>query len=141
MSMQTSERLIDTFFYGLFMDVSILRQSGTTPTNPRQAYVADFALRIGQRATLVPLSGPRAYGMLVALTHLNLERLYAAPGLQQYRPEAVLAHTLDGSSVPALCYNLREEPQPEERNPEYAMRLKSVLSNLGFPREYVDSVS
>jgi hypothetical protein len=140
MSTQAIERRIDVFFYGLFMDASILRQNGVAPANPRQAYVTEFALRIGQRATLVPSNGARAYGMLVALSLSNLERLYTAPGLEQYRPEAVLAHTLDGLSVPALCYNLREEPQRGERNPEYAMRLQTVLRNLGFPREYVDSV-
>ena len=123
------------------MDISILSKNGVTATNLRQAYVSDFALRIGQRATLVSLSGARAYGMLVALSHSNLETLYAGSGLEQYRPEAVLAHTFDGVPVPALCYNLREPPQPAERNPEYAMRLQSVLTGLGFPREYTDSIS
>jgi Gamma-glutamyl cyclotransferase, AIG2-like len=140
MSTQAIERRIDVFFYGLFMDASVLRQYGVAPANPRQAYVTEFALRIGQRATLVPSDGARAYGMLVALSRSNLERLYTAPGFEQYRPEAVFAHTLDGLSVPALCYNLREEPHPGERNSEYAMRLQSVLRNLGFPQEYVDSV-
>jgi hypothetical protein len=92
MSTQTGERCIDAFFYGLFMDVSILRQNGVTPTNLRRAYVADLALRIGQRATLVPSSGARAYGVLMALSHSNLEKLYSAPGLEQYRPEAALGH-------------------------------------------------
>jgi hypothetical protein len=141
LSAQASERRIDAFFYGLFMDASILRQNGVTALNLRQAYVADFALRIGQRATLVPSSGARAYGMLVALSHSDLGRLYSGPGLEHYRPEAVLAHTLDGLPTPALCYNLREEPQPGERNPDYAMRLQSVLRNLGFPREYIQSIS
>jgi hypothetical protein len=140
MSTQTIERRIDAFFYGLFMGVSVLRQYGVAPANPRQAYVSEFALRIGERATLVPSDGSRAYGMLVALSCSDLERLYSAPGLEQYRPEAVSAHTFDGSSVPALCYNLREEPRPDERNAEYAMRLQSVLRSLGFPREYVESV-
>jgi hypothetical protein len=141
MSTQASERRIDAFFYGLFMDASILRQNGVTAANLRQAYVTDFALRIGQRATLVPSNGARVYGMLVALSHSDLERLYSGPGLEQYRPEAVLARTLDGLPTPALCYNLREEPQPGERNPDYAMRLQSVLGNLGFPQEYIQSIS
>jgi hypothetical protein len=42
--------------------------------------------------------------------------------------------------LPALCFNLREAPRPEERNPEYAARLQSVLNRLGFPREYVESL-
>jgi hypothetical protein len=48
--------------------------------------------------------------MLFALTHSELERLYTAPGLEQYRPDAVLAQPLEGTPGPALCYNLREAP-------------------------------
>lgn len=111
-----SDRRIDAFFYGLFMDIAILRESGVAPINPRRAFVDDFALRIGQRATLLPSVGGRAYGMLYALKHSELERLYTAPGLEQYRPEAVLAQPLEGTPGPALCYNLREAPHPHERN-------------------------
>src|SRR5258706_48664 len=126
-----NDRRIDAFFYGLFMDVDMLRESAVEPFNPRQACVADFALRIGQRATLLPLSGARAYGMLIGLTHPELERLYSAPGLELYRPEAVLAQTLDGRIAAALCYNLREAPDAHERSPEYAARLQRVLAKLG----------
>ena len=136
-----SDRRIDAFFYGLFMDLDILREGGVAPVNPRRAYVDNFELRIGQRATLLPSSGARAYGMLFALTHSELEQLYAAPGLEQYRPEAVLAQPLEGTPVPALCYNLREAPRPHERNPEYAARLQRALNKLSFPQDYVASVS
>ena len=136
-----SDRRIDAFFYGLFMDIDILREADVAPVNPRRAYVDDFALRIGQRATLLPSAGGRAYGMLFALTHSELERLYTAPGLEQYRPEAVLARPLEGTSAPALCYNLREAPRPHERNPEYAARLQRAPTKLDFPQEYVASVS
>ncbi len=133
-------RQIDGFFYGLFMDVQVLREAGTKPSNLRRAYVADFALRIGQRATMVPSRGARAYGMLIALTHAELDRLYSAPGLEVYRPEAVVAHPYEGEAIPALCYNLVQAPEPHERNPEYATRLQGVLENLGFPADYVQSV-
>ncbi|MDX1406340.1 MAG: gamma-glutamylcyclotransferase family protein [Woeseiaceae bacterium] len=133
-------RQIDGFFYGLFMDAEVLRQAGTTPSNFRRAHVTDFALRIGQRATLVPSPGARAYGMLISLTHADLERLYGAPGLEDYRPEAVVAQPAEGEAVPALCYNLVKEPEPHERNTEYAARLRNVLDNLGFPAEYVETV-
>jgi hypothetical protein len=134
------ERRIDAFFYGLFMDINVLRAADVAPVNPRRAYVDNFALRIGQRATLLPSAGGRAYGMLFALTRTELERLYAAPGLEQYRPEAVLAWPLEGAPAPALCYNLREAPKPHERNPEYAARLQRALGKLDFPQEYVASV-
>ena len=133
-------RQIDGFFYGLFMDVQVLRQAGTKPSNLRRAHVADFALRIGERATLVPSPGARAYGMLISLTHAELERLYGAPGLEGYRPEAVLAHSSEDEMIPALCFNLIEAPGPRERNPEYAERLRGVLATLGFPAEYIESI-
>jgi hypothetical protein len=78
--------------------------------------------------------------MLFALKHSELDRLYAAPGLEQYRPEAILAQPLEGTPTPALCYNLREAPRPHERNPEYAARLQRVLTILDFPAEYIASV-
>ena len=136
-----SDRRIDAFFYGLFMDGDALRERGVAPLDPRRAYVDGFALRLGRRATLLPLAGARAYGMIFALTHAELERLYTAPGLEQYRPEAVLAQPLEGAPAPALCYNLREAPQPHERNPEYAARFQRALSKLGFPQDYVASIS
>jgi hypothetical protein len=135
-----SERRIDGFFYGLFMDVGVLRNSAVAPVNPRKAYVDGFALRIGNRATLVPAAGARAYGMVIALTRPELEKLYSAPGLDQYRAEAVLACCLDGGAVPALCYNLLTEPRADERNPDYAVRLQKALRDLDFPAAYVDSV-
>ena len=136
-----SERRVNGFFYGLFMDVAVLRNSGALPADPRPAYVDDFALRIGRRATLIPSAGARAYGMVIALTHSELERLYNAPGLDQYRAEAVLAHLLGGGSLPALCYNLRAESGVGETNPEYALQLQRVLRDLNFPAEYVGSVT
>jgi len=133
-------RQIDGFFYGLFMDAELLRQAGLKPANCRPARVSGFALRIGQRATLVPSPGDRVHGMLISLTPEEFERLYAAPGLEGYRPEAVLVQPLDGEAVPALCYNQAEAPGPDERNPEYAMRLRQLLESFGFPSESVDSV-
>lgn len=137
-----SERRIDGFFYGLFMDATILRAAGVAePANPRRAFVDDFELHIGRRATLVPAAGARAYGMLFALTHSELDLLYVAPGLEGYRAEAIIAHTYDSIATPALCYNLRDPPLADERNAGYASRLQEVLARLSFPAEYVASVS
>lgn len=131
---------VDGFFYGLFMDAGILRQGGAIPENPRRAFVDDFRLQIGERATLVRHVGARSYGMLFALTHEELDRLYSAPSLTDYRPEAVVAQTFEGERVPALCYNLIDVPSSIEPDAEYAARLGAVLSRLGFPATYIDSI-
>src|SRR5207247_1231586 len=117
-------------------DVALRRQrvEGHPETRSQRPDAArDAGLEVrrgGRRATLLPAAGARAYGMLYTVTHAELERLYTAPGLEQYRPEAVLAQPLEGAAIPALCYNLREAPQPHERNPDYAARLQRALGKL-----------
>ena len=128
------------FFYGLFMDEAVLAEAGVAARNPKMAYVEDFGLRVGCRATLVPELGARAYGMLYDLTHEELGKLYGVPGLKDYRPEAVEAHLLEGGRRPALCYNLLDAPAPGKANEAYAERLRGALERLGFPVDYIASV-
>lgn len=135
-----ADRHIQVFFYGLFMDDNLLRSKGIVPMNPQPARLEGFGLRIGKRATLVPAKQERSYGMIMGLTHDELQELYSGPGLEHYRPEAVACITLAGESVCALCYNLPKAPAPDEVNDEYAGQLRAVLSKLGFPAEYVERI-
>ncbi len=135
------KRRIDGFFYGLFMDGDVLKRQSVTALNPRKAYVDDFELCIGRCSTLVPNEGARSYGVVYALTHEDLDRLYSSPGLREYYPEAVIATTLESQSLPALCYNLREKPGRHEANPEYAEKLRAVLGRFNFPSDYIESIS
>ena len=134
------EARVDVFFYGLFMDADVLRESQVGAVDARRAFAEGYALRIGRRATLIPFAGKRAYGMVFALTESELERLYTAPGLEQYRPEPLLVQMEDGKTLPVLCY-VCPRPQPGEANADYAARLRAVLEKLKFPREYVSSVT
>ncbi|MEM6988368.1 MAG: hypothetical protein AAF499_17775, partial [Pseudomonadota bacterium] len=77
-----TNRRVDGFFYGLFMDVDVLRRQDVVADNPRRAFLDGFALRLGDRATLVPACGERVYGMVLALCHADLDGLYGAPGLE-----------------------------------------------------------
>src|SRR6266850_1215759 len=117
-------RRINIFFYGLFMDTDALRAQGVQPTDPRRGCVSGFTLRIGQRATLVPDPGARVHGVLLELSHDAIERLYAEPGVREYRPEAVIVELDDAAQVPALCFNLPVPPRPDEANEGYAQRLR-----------------
>lgn len=133
-----TSRRINVFFYGLFMDEELLRAEGVQPASPRRACVRGFALRIGRRATLVPAPDARAHGVVMALSHEEIERLYAEPGVRMYRPEAVVAELADGVQIPALCFNLQDAPEPGESNAAYAQKLRELARRLGLPAEYVD---
>jgi hypothetical protein len=43
--------------------------------------------------------------------------------------------------VPALAYVLSDPPKPEERNPEYAAKLRALAERIGLPGDYVASIS
>ncbi len=133
-------RRADVFFYGLFMDQDLLRGNGLAPESPELASVPGFALRIGQRAALVPQAASRVYGVVMSLTLAELERLYSQPSVQGYKPQAVLAHLANGGVIAALCYNLAEPPLPTEHNPEYATKLRAVGHKVGLPTEYISSL-
>ena len=133
-------RRISVFFYGLFMDAELLLSKGVHPMHPRHARLPGFALRIGQRATLVPSPGSSAHGIIFDLSHADIEKLYSEASVSAYRPEAVLAQLADGSDIPALCFNLVLPPAQEEANPEYAARLRDLAHRLKLPPGYVDSI-
>jgi Gamma-glutamyl cyclotransferase, AIG2-like len=133
-------RNADVFFYGLFMDQELLRGKGLTPQRPELASVEGLALRIGERAALVPAPGNRVHGVVVSLTLVELDRLYSESSVQAYEPQAVLAHLATGGVVAALCYNLSQPPLPTERNVEYASKLRAAALKVGLPSDYVASI-
>ncbi len=133
-------RLINMFFYGLFMDAEALRAQGFHPIDARQACVPGMALQIGRRATLIPNPSKCAYGFVIGLSHQELDRLYSEPSVAAYRPEAVIAQLVDRSCIPALCFNLPPSDQTVEANPEYAEKLRAVTRRLGLPADYTASI-
>ena len=133
-------RDIDVFFYGLFMDADALRARGMHPRNIRAARVCDFALRIGQRAALVPSAGAEVHGFVMGLSHSEIETLYSDTSVRAYRPEAILAELADGQKCPALCFNLETPPDPRDANAEYVERLREVGRRLKLPAHYIETI-
>jgi hypothetical protein len=133
-------RRIDVFFYGLFMDEALLREKGMNPKNRRMAFVENFSLVIGARATLVPCPNQTAHGVLFSLTHTEVDALYRESSVSVYRPEAVAAQLEDGSVIPALCFNLPVPPSISEKNPQYVSKLRELASRIGLPPGYVSSI-
>ena len=131
---------IDVFFYGLFMDEDLLRSKGVMQAKLRSASLKGYQLHIGDRATLIPARSENVFGLVASLSHAELEQLYSEPSVQAYKPEAVLVHLLDGEDLPALCFNLPEPPSTDERNTEYASKLRILARRLNFPEEYIASI-
>lgn len=133
-------RRINVFFYGLFMDDALLREKGVNPVHRRTAFVENFSLVIGARATLVPCANATVHGVLFSLTHNEVDALYSEDSVSVYRPEAVFAQLADGSVTPALCFNLPVPPSPDERNPQYISELRELAARIGLPPSYVSSI-
>jgi hypothetical protein len=114
------------------MDADALREKGLDPVDIRQASVQGMAL--------VPDSAGCVHGMLMALSHAELDRLYAEPSVAAYRPEPVQANLADGTQVAALCFNLPEAPPADQRNPDYAARLQAVARGLALPESYIANI-
>jgi hypothetical protein len=137
---QEGIRRINVFFYGLFMDEAVLRGKGLNPVNRRVASVKDFSLLIGERATLIPCAGRIVYGVLYSLAHSDVDALYSEDSVNLYRPEAVAAELGDGSVTPALCFNLPVPPSVNERNSQYATKLRELAERIDLPSSYVNSI-
>ena len=131
------KRRVDVLFYGLFMDAAAVAAQGFDPRDPRLARVDGMALRLGARATLVPAPGGVVHGVVMALTHAEIDRLYAEPSVAAYRAEPVTAVLKEGRSVAALCFNLPEAPAAGASNPDYAAKLGIVARRLGLPEDYI----
>ena len=137
--------MTDVFFYGLFMDTAVLEAKGVRSIQSRLAVVRGWALRIGERATLVPAPNEAVHGVLMTLPLADVDRLYADASVQMYRPVAVFAEPVGGvageaTAVAALAYVLPEPPAPADRNPEYATKLRALAERLGLPGEYCRSI-
>ena len=89
-------RPIGVFCYGLVMDIDLLLPKGVHATEPRSAGVSGFALRIGQRATLMASAESSACGILFEASRAEFEQLHSEPSLGAYRPRAVMARLVDG---------------------------------------------
>ena len=127
------------FFYGLFMDESLLAKKGIKPSEVNLGFVEGFRLRIGERATLVRRPDSRAYGALMDIAASDATDLYAEESVADYLPEPVIVKLLDGSQVEATCYNLPGE-KISGSNKEYAASLLNLATKLDFPDWYLDQI-
>ena len=127
------------FFYGLFMDEDLLAEKGISPRNAVVGSLDGFALRIGERATLLRSAGTRSYGVVMDVGPNETKALYTEPSVADYAPEPVAVELADGSTVDAVCYNLPVE-KVTGTNTVYAKALMEVARRLDFPDSYLDQI-
>ena len=130
---------VAVFFYGLFMDESLLASKGIKPSRVAVGYVDGYGLRIGRRATLVPEQASRAYGVRMTIQAEALKALYSEESVADYLAESVSVMLPDGTVESAVCYNL-PEGQLEGTNSAYANSLLVLARKLGLPSDYLQKI-
>lgn len=130
---------IAVFFYGLFMDKSLLASKGIIPSDSTAGYVDGYRLRIGKRATLLPQRASRAYGVLMKIGRQEATSLYTDDSVSDYVPETVPVTLPGGIIEPAICYNLPPD-KLVGANSAYVESLLELATKLGFPDEYLDTI-
>ena len=130
---------MEVFFYGLFMDRDILLKNGVNPVNPRTACLNGYALKIGNRASLLPSEGAKSWGVVMTVEEQAMKALYAEASVADYIPESVVVVTEDGQRIEAICYNLPAHLMTGT-NEAYARSLYELACKLKFPGEYLDEI-
>jgi hypothetical protein len=134
-----STNAIQVFFYGLFMDESLLASKDVQPAKSAIGYIDGFSLHIGQRATLLPEANSRAFGVLMKITSEEAAALYSEPSVADYVAEPVVVKLSGNIKVPAVCYNL-PAAKMTGTNPEYAAALLTLATRLGLPDSYLERI-
>ena len=127
------------FWYGSYINLSVLGEVGLMPDSFEVARLSGFDIQVAPRANLVRSDRYCVYGIVATATHEELARLYAhAESVlgERYLPEAVVVETRDGKWMPAMTYICPSmAPRPAER--AYVDRIVEPARQLGFPQWYV----
>jgi len=128
------------FFYGSYMNFDVLKEVDYVPEQFEVAKVNGFDILIQPRADMIRSDRHCVYGILATATHAELDRLYARTQSvfgHTYLPEAVLAETLSGSFVPALCYIAPSMEGGPAAN-DYVDRIVKPAREFNFPGWYIE---
>ena len=134
-----SEQKVWTFFYGLYINFSALREVDLVLGEWETARLMGYELRIAPRANLVPADGKCVFGIVGTAAHEELDRLYrhAKEILgETYLPMPVLVETLAGGWRPALCY-VAPAMKGGPADPYYVGLIAKPARAYGFPEWYV----
>lgn len=129
----------NVFFYGLFMDQTVLADYGVKPLNDRDAFLPNYKLVIGSRANVVPSRNDNIYGRLMTIHRQELNLLYQHNNMSDYNPIEVVVIDNNNEEVKASCYIIAGRMEAEI-NVEYASKLFHLARELDFPQTYLDKI-
>lgn len=129
---------IPVFFYGGLINEAMQDRVGVHPTRRIVATLSGYGLDIRPYVNLEPRQGEQAFGLVMWVTHADLERLYGQLKIR-YDPVAVLVRTIDDQYLPALCYLAADMPEGQADEAHVRMLLEPA-ERLGFPAWYLDRI-
>jgi len=134
---QSAEKRIAVFFYGSFIRPEVMARGGLVPDRIEIARLGGFDIHVSPHACITRSDRHTIYGVLVAATHAELDRLYSMDGVGLFLPEAVLVETAAGAWRPALCY-IPPVRDDKPADPEYLDALLEAARGHGFPAWYLE---
>jgi hypothetical protein len=130
------------FFYGTIMNPVVMKDCGVIPTEVLPAKVYGFDIGVRPRPTLVRSDRSCVFGSIINVTHADLTTIYS--GLETnfrviYRPEAVLAVTLEGAIRPVVCY-IAQDMTATAPDPKFLQQLAQCVRTMGHPEWYATHI-
>jgi hypothetical protein len=126
------------FFYGGIINPKMLEKVGMKPTRQEPATLPGFDIRISPYVNLVRSPGHTVFGMLMEVTHAELDHTYSQLKAR-YLPEAVIVCDSKGHLRPALCYIVPDMP-PGQAAADHVEMLATAAESLGFPAWYLAKI-
>ena len=137
------EPKIWVFFYGAYINFSVLREIDLIPEEYRVATLSGYKLNIGPTATLSREPGGTVWGIIATATHDELRSLYVDHARiflgGDYFPRAVTVTDTDDNIIPALCY-ICADMKPVQAKTDYIEQIARPAEEYGFPRDYIKMI-
>lgn len=138
-----ADRKVQVFFYGSFINLQVLEEAGLKKRAFAPACIHGYEMLMQPVANLRENGDGVVYGILVNLTHAELDTLYtkhiATITDYVYKPEAIFVATRGGKIVPALVY-VCDNMKPEQAENAYIDKVLKAATSYGFPGWYLDHI-
>ncbi len=123
------------------MDRSLLVNKGYHPVIIGRGVLNGYRIHIGDRATLLPSSADRVWGIVMELPEEEVTALYNEPGVSGYKPELVqVIMEGEADAIVVQCYNL-PSGIASGTNPEYAAKLLKLAESMNFDSDYLRTIA